>query len=946
MAYSVITNITGNIGHITGYRDLTVILNDLDGYDGLGLDLSHGSDDDGYHVVNIHTKQGYFDSIAVNGAINDAHAVGLAKDYVLSIGIDVVKAEAVGFDTLYNAQTLQNFVNDDSQNVSYKPIITAERLNLAQAKLTSEPVLWDGLTLISHGGDVGNLLLDMMRHDGKHELTEPTTHDDLKSMLGDDVEHIGFDALVETKAKLEPLKNRLAKALQNASDDKLSVTDVSLSEPFSKQGKANVYFEFMLSDGQVFRIFFHNPDSSPKKLSPSDTMIAWKWTLNNKDVTAVIAPKQSETASIATLATNIMRLARENSKRFVATRAKRDKLQKAIDETTATLSQKTAYNDGLIADIDNLREQIKNATQAIDDKAKMTDKGDIENTPADDAPITLTGNELLDDEPTQETTPPKQELEYRPHGRDLTFVGQEFDHTPTGDTYTVWGVAKGEERWGVAILVETVNMGKKITTKELAQKVANAMQDEYGATQLEIRSDKEFLGGGISIKNAFGAGGLAQNQNNNVNHSNQITIDGNYYHIKVNDKQYLRATQNGNQWVVAHSDDGVLFGKTQRFKSLDELVQAYPIYQELPNLITQKQADEQQVKQESEHQELDSINYDQSKFTLTKQSDYWELRLKNDGFGDSLGGCLRQDGQDTDGTPIYTLFGLNLLDTKHIAGHIDEYATYYNNDEITEFAFGLQNAVDKLSEVLLGIHSLKSNQEQLSQKHNVYGQILRILQTQANDREYLDGDIFVSSHDDHASEYDKVLHGRTISFAKGLKALFDICQKHNYQIAVGDFNHTLSKGLFDAIGDDDNSVVVQIGQGDKIARCAIDDDGYITVLIGASGDKGFRAVKYHQNSSIASYIEQSLTESGMMAGENTTPEQPMQENQPMNEPTTQNPNYTQADIDYLQSIIDKAIDLETVDMDKMIEIGEKDENDPLYAQALQIVSDYLDEMSR
>lgn len=77
--------------------------------------------------------------------------------------------------------------------------------------------------------------------------------------MGDDVEHIGFDALVETKAKLEPLKNRLAKALKNASDDKLSVTDVSLSEPFSKQGKANVYFEFMLSDGQVFRIFFSQP---------------------------------------------------------------------------------------------------------------------------------------------------------------------------------------------------------------------------------------------------------------------------------------------------------------------------------------------------------------------------------------------------------------------------------------------------------------------------------------------------------------------------------------------------------------------------------------------------------------------------------------------------------------------------------------------------------------
>lgn len=71
--------------------------------------------------------------------------------------------------------------------------------------------------------------------------------------------------------------------------------------------------------------------------------------------------------------------------------------------------------------------------------------------------------------------------------------------------------------------------------------------------------------------------------------------------------------------------------------------------------------------------------------------------------------------------------------------------------------------------------------------------------------------------------------------------------------------------------------------------------------------------------------------------------EPTQEDKPMNEP--QNPNYTQSDIDYLQSIINGTLDLETVDMDRMIEIGEKDEHDPMYEQALQIVSDYLDKLT-
>lgn len=60
---------------------------------------------------------------------------------------------------------------------------------------------------------------------------------------------------------------------------------------------------------------------------------------------------------------------------------------------------------------------------------------------------------------------------------------------------------------------------------------------------------------------------------------------------------------------------------------------------------------------------------------------------------------------------------------------------------------------------------------------------------------------------------------------------------------------------------------------------------------------------------------------------------------------SKNPNYTQSDIDYLQSIINGTLDLETVDMDKMIEIGEKDEHDPMYEQALQVVSDYLDKLT-
>ncbi|MFZ4504087.1 MAG: hypothetical protein ACOYM1_09060 [Methylovulum sp.] len=39
-----------------------------------------------------------------------------------------------------------------------------------------------------------------------------------------------------------------------------------LSEPFTQHGSANVACIFELTDGQTISVFFHNPDTTPKKI--------------------------------------------------------------------------------------------------------------------------------------------------------------------------------------------------------------------------------------------------------------------------------------------------------------------------------------------------------------------------------------------------------------------------------------------------------------------------------------------------------------------------------------------------------------------------------------------------------------------------------------------------------------------------------------------------------
>lgn len=342
----------------------------------------------------------------------------------------------------------------------------------------------------------------------------------------------------------------------------------------------------------------------------------------------------------------------------------------------------------------------------------------------------------------------------------------------------------------------------------------------------------------------------------------QITIEGKYYKVKVSDDEYLRASVNNGKWTINHSDDGQIYAKTKRFSSLDELIQAYPVYRELPNMVADKQAEENTQ---------DDIEYDKSKFTLVNSIGNWLLTLKED---KNFVGVLSTEDSYDDGLQAYgvsinmpedSIKKLYKLDRfKEFIEYNSVYGTY-KKDYVAEFAFGLQNSVNKLSKVILEMFDEVNKSRQLSAKYPIYQQVIEVLDLQESEG-YADDDVFVSSDDDFAGDYNTVLHNRTIAFAKGIKSVFDICQSQGFGIAIGDFNHTLSKGLFDSLGDDNNSVVVQIGQGDKIARCAIDDDGYITVLIGASGDKGFRAVKYDKVNSIIGYLEQALQESGLMAG--------------------------------------------------------------------------------
>ncbi|MBL1266103.1 hypothetical protein [Candidatus Methylomicrobium oryzae] len=170
-----------------------------------------------------------------------------------------------------------------------------------------------------------------------------------------------FDALVSTYAGLE----RKMLALQNVmtrAGDTVKPMALQISEPFKQQGVAQVAAIFELSDGQTVSIFFHNPDVTPQKMAPGDSLVSWKWLLNKRDVTILVAPERGKDLNVREVATRIMKLAAKNSAAFQRANAKRAENLQAIESLKTEIA-------ALEQELADAQHELEVAKQAYEDRS-------------------------------------------------------------------------------------------------------------------------------------------------------------------------------------------------------------------------------------------------------------------------------------------------------------------------------------------------------------------------------------------------------------------------------------------------------------------------------------------------------------------------------------------------------------------------------------------------
>ncbi|WP_017807180.1 hypothetical protein [Avibacterium paragallinarum] len=198
-------------------------------------------------------------------------------------------------------------------------------------------------------------LFDALRNDDMKAglMYEPCTMDDV--LDGTEPSNaLIMDAIIAQYAKLTVKMNIMQRVMSRSGVDvkdsegktvPLTVVGYQISDPFMRLGTANVVALFELSDGQTVSIYFHNPDTTPKKITPQDEVISFKWLLNKKDITIVVAPEKGKDIDVRQVALRIMKIAAKNSAAF----ARQNKNRKERLERVNTLRTRVAEKEKILA---------------------------------------------------------------------------------------------------------------------------------------------------------------------------------------------------------------------------------------------------------------------------------------------------------------------------------------------------------------------------------------------------------------------------------------------------------------------------------------------------------------------------------------------------------------------------------------------------------------------
>ena len=178
-------------------------------------------------------------------------------------------------------------------------------------------------------------------------ITESCTAEEADKYL-----NVGKDLIAEAVTamynRLDGKMKALTRVFGKYLPDNIKIMEYPSIGPDRKNGLfAYKTATFTFDDGQTVSILFHSPDNDPRRLQSDEMLIAYRWLLNKRDITATVSPENGRDLTLELMGRRMMQLVEANHDKFVAAQAKKDDQVKLLQDLE---SQQSALN----ADIDTV----------------------------------------------------------------------------------------------------------------------------------------------------------------------------------------------------------------------------------------------------------------------------------------------------------------------------------------------------------------------------------------------------------------------------------------------------------------------------------------------------------------------------------------------------------------------------------------------------------------
>lgn len=241
---------------------------------------------------------------------------------------------------------------------------------------TDGMVLYDRLDYFPHGftkDELDTAYYGLIReHTDYDMMMEAAPFEDVDEYYNPGTEEVDPAFVMEAVVvkKFSRLEGVIRRGIVKAMNKYMTATDPTTGTPITaldpvvgkprKSGLfAYVTVQIPFSDGQVVSIVFHAPEGDQKKISPDDTVVAFRWVLNKRDITSVVAPEDGKEISLETIAKRVGQLVEKNTKRFASTQKEVQAEKRELEETNTQIKETQNRVDRLIIDVAEGTKQIE-----------------------------------------------------------------------------------------------------------------------------------------------------------------------------------------------------------------------------------------------------------------------------------------------------------------------------------------------------------------------------------------------------------------------------------------------------------------------------------------------------------------------------------------------------------------------------------------------------------